>query len=176
MPKGKRPKDKFQVYKEGPTDIGRVSTSRWRPYQGPTDDDDREFLAERIQRALTPTDESKQHVFKEGPRDTGRISNWKPYTKYRQDSAEFLADRLQKAKPIRRSRKIKKLGPRDVRKKSAGKKNYIQRFQVQRDDSVCAANPSGKNSQQSWTSGDHRLIAMSRGGTHLPRPVKIGHE
>jgi len=73
-------KEKFQVYKAGPRDIGRIGS--WKPAEYDVKVDDSSFLKERItvakSKEKTTPKYGKFHVHKEGPRDIGRIKGWKP--------------------------------------------------------------------------------------------------
>jgi len=107
-------KEKFQVYKAGPRDIGRIGS--WKPAEYDVKVDDSSFLKERITVAKpkekTTPKYGKFHVHKEGPRDIGRIKGWKP-ANYGIDlkalaQEDFLKERTSKVRVMNKRKDLEK--------------------------------------------------------------------
>lgn len=138
----KRPHGKFAVYKEGPTDIGRVTD--WSPARYDIEDDGREFLDERLS---VTNKRQKYHIYKEGPRDMGTISDWKPYRHNREDSGRhFLAPRVARSKPVNRTAGRKE-GPRGEPEVYRKRSSLVQRG-AERKNSEKRRSGSRKNSEK----------------------------
>lgn len=131
----KRKQGKFSVYKEGPTDIGRMEN--WSPARYDIEDDGRQFLDERLN---VTNQRQKYHVYKQGPRDVGTVSTgWKPYKHTREDSGrDFLAPRITRTKPVARA-PARKAGPRGrtevTRKRSSLTKSSKRKESASRKNS-----------------------------------------
>lgn len=123
----KRKQGKFSVYKEGPTDIGRIEN--WSPARYDIEDDGRQFLDERLARRNT---DQSYHIHKEGPRDIGTVSSgWKPYRHVREDSGrDFLAPRINRIKPVVRA-PVRKEGPRGKTEVSRKRSSLIESSEKQ---------------------------------------------
>jgi hypothetical protein len=127
-PESKENKGKFQVYKEGPRDIGRMKG--WKPAKYDLKKESGDFLKERLGKKSRKNSDSEDdsssvgrgrfQVYKEGPRDIGRIKGWKP-AKYdiEEDTENFLAPKVSKPKKLKLdSTSRKKAGPKETTRSS----------------------------------------------------------